>query len=96
VREFETQLYGEDTNISRELPLVREQFGFRRTVCGCELCRAIRIKALIERLDFNSVLQMRRWEKSRLVGAHDLMLISSRPTVLYIMTERRLYAISSK
>jgi Fe-S-cluster containining protein len=29
-----------DTNITRELPLAREQFGFRRTVCGCELCRA--------------------------------------------------------
>jgi hypothetical protein len=23
-----------------ELPLVREQFGFRRTVCGCEFCKA--------------------------------------------------------
>ena len=40
MREFETQLYGEDTNIRRELPLLREQFGFRRTVCGCDLCRA--------------------------------------------------------
>src|SRR6266513_2677801 len=25
---------------SRELPLVRERYGFRRTQCACELCRA--------------------------------------------------------
>jgi hypothetical protein len=25
---------------TQELPLVREQFGFRRTVCGCEFCKA--------------------------------------------------------
>src|SRR5271166_1913757 len=26
--------------ITRDLPLVRKQFGFCRTICGCELCRA--------------------------------------------------------
>jgi hypothetical protein len=30
----------ESANFPRELPLAREQFGFQRTTCGCELCKA--------------------------------------------------------